>query len=160
MKKQVSLVSSLAAVLMVTVSFANVSQAADGTTQDIDSLYPNMISRIRPQSGLCLQGDTEGVCASAVAATAGSADGAPQSGESVYNSVCQACHSAGIAGAPKTGDKAAWSSRIGQGSDTLYKHAIEGFTGAAGVMPAKGGNAALSDDEVKGAVDYLVKQAS
>jgi cytochrome c5 len=69
-----------------------------------------------------------------------------------------ACHGGGIAGAPKTGDAAAWGPRIAQGMDTLNKHALEGFTGAAGVMPAKGGRADLSDVEITDAVAYLVEQ--
>ncbi len=77
-------------------------------------------------------------------------------GEGTYKSSCAACHSAGIAGAPKSGDKAAWSPRIAQGKETLYKHAIGGFQGKGGVMPAKGGNGSLSDGDVKAAVDYMV----
>jgi len=80
-------------------------------------------------------------------------------GAQVYQGACMACHAAGIAGAPRTGDKAAWADRIAQGADTLYTHAIGGFQGKAGVMPAKGGNAALSDDEVKAAVDHMVAQS-
>ncbi len=62
-------------------------------------------------------------------------------------------------GAPKLADKAAWAPRIAQGKDTLYKHAIGGYQGKAGVMPAKGGSQA-SDEEVKAAVDYMVSKAS
>ena len=70
-----------------------------------------------------------------------------------------ACHGAGVAGAPKLGDKADWGPRIAQGNDTLYQHAIQGFQGKKGVMPPKGGNTALPDDQVKAAVDYMVSQA-
>ena len=80
-------------------------------------------------------------------------------GASVYQSACMACHAAGIAGAPRVGDVAGWADRITQGADTLYAHAIQGFQGKAGVMPAKGGNMALSDDEVKAAVDHMVAQS-
>ena len=80
-------------------------------------------------------------------------------GEGVYKNACVACHGAGIAGAPKAGDKAAWSSRIAQGKPTLYDHAVRGYQGKAGVMPAKGGNAALPDADVKAAVDYMVSLA-
>jgi cytochrome c5 len=78
------------------------------------------------------------------------------SGESVYKTACSACHTAGVAGAPKTGDKAAWAPRIAQGKETLYKHAILGFQGKMGVMPAKGGNTSLSDADVKASVDYML----
>jgi cytochrome c5 len=77
-------------------------------------------------------------------------------GKKVFGSTCSMCHSAGVAGAPKPGDKADWGPRIAQGTDTLYKHAIDGFNGAKGQMPARGGNTALKDDEVKAAVDYMV----
>ncbi len=80
-------------------------------------------------------------------------------GEGVYKNACIACHGAGIAGAPKTGDKGAWTARIAQGKPKLYDHAILGYQGKAGVMPAKGGNAALADADVKAAVDYMVSLA-
>lgn len=87
------------------------------------------------------------------------APAANDAGKSVYGKVCVMCHGAGIGGAPKIGDKAAWGPRIAQGQDTLYKHAIEGFTGSQGMMPAKGGGATLSDDDVKAAVDYMASAA-
>lgn len=79
-------------------------------------------------------------------------------GKKLYDSVCMACHAAGIAGAPKFGDKTAWADRLKQGLPTLYQHAINGYQGKAGVMPARGGSAA-SDDEVKAAVDYITAAA-
>ncbi|MES2316879.1 MAG: c-type cytochrome [Pseudomonadota bacterium] len=75
-------------------------------------------------------------------------------GQKVYTTACAACHGAGIAGAPKFGDKAAWAVRIKQGAPALYEHALKGFKG----MPAKGGSAA-SDDEVKAAVDHMAAAA-
>ncbi|OZA30967.1 MAG: cytochrome c5 family protein [Hydrogenophilales bacterium 17-61-9] len=83
----------------------------------------------------------------------------PAQGKSVFNKTCAMCHAVGAAGAPKPGDLADWGPRIAQGVDVLYKHAIEGYTGAKGVMPARGGAAALADDEVKAAVDYMVAQS-
>ena len=83
----------------------------------------------------------------------------PANGEETYKAVCSACHSAGIAGAPKTGDAAAWAARIAQGADTLHQHAIEGFTGPGGYMPPRGGRADLTDELVIQAVDYMVAQA-
>jgi cytochrome c5 len=76
-------------------------------------------------------------------------------GEQLFNSVCQACHAAGIAGAPKTGDKAAWKARIAQGIDTLYASAINGKN----AMPAKGGAAGSPDEDIKAAVDIMVSKA-
>lgn len=80
-------------------------------------------------------------------------------GKKVYGNVCSMCHAAGVAGAPKPGDKADWGPRIAQGNDVLYKHAMEGFTGSKGMMPARGGSATLSDEEVKAAVDFMVAQS-
>lgn len=81
-----------------------------------------------------------------------------EAGKNLFNSACTACHTAGIAGAPKVGDKAAWAPRIAQGTNTLYEHAIKGFQGKAGVMPPKGGSTA-PDADVKAAVDYMVAAA-
>lgn len=78
-------------------------------------------------------------------------------GEGVYKKTCFLCHGTGAGGAPML-TKADWDARVAQGKDILYKHAIEGFTGEKGMMPAKGGNIALSDDEVKASVDYMVSQ--
>ncbi|HZX26565.1 MAG TPA: c-type cytochrome [Telluria sp.] len=84
--------------------------------------------------------------------------GAPSvaQGEKIFTANCAACHGAGVLGAPKFGDKAAWAPRIKQGKETLYTHALGGFK----MMPAKGGNAALKDAEVKAAIDYMVSKAS
>lgn len=92
--------------------------------------------------------------AAPAAAPAASAD----AGKKLYESACVACHGAGVAGAPKFGDKAAWADRIKQGSNVLYEHAIKGFQGKNGMMPPKGGSAA-SDEEVKAAVDYMAAAA-
>ena len=75
--------------------------------------------------------------------------------KAVYEKYCVACHGAGVAGAPKLGDKAAWEPRIKQGPETLYKHALEGFK----AMPPKGGAADLPDALIKATVDYLAAAA-
>ena len=87
--------------------------------------------------------------AAAPAAVASSGDSAK--GKSVYETSCAACHSAGVAGAPKTGDKAAWAPRLKTGKDALYAAVIKG----KGAMPPKGGNGSLADADIKAAVDYL-----
>jgi cytochrome c5 len=96
--------------------------------------------------------------ASAAPAVATTAAAAPD-GKKVFNTSCAACHAMGVAGAPKFGDKAAWAPRIAQGVPVLYTHALGGFQGKAGVMPAKGGNTSLPDADVKAAVDYMVAAA-
>ena len=77
-------------------------------------------------------------------------------GESIYNAGCVACHGAGIAGAPRVGDIDEWLERVSAGMDVVMDHAINGYQGSKGMMPAKGGNPSLSDDEVKAAVEYMV----
>jgi cytochrome c5 len=116
--------------------------------------------RIEPFGQVTLDGET--IAADPELARVNEAEAAPAllTGPQVYNAACLACHGGGIGGAPMTGDKAAWAARIAQGADTLNQHALEGFTGAAGFMPPKGGRTDLSDDEIIAAVQYLVEQAN
>jgi cytochrome c5 len=76
-------------------------------------------------------------------------------GKEVYDMTCAACHGAGVLGAPKLGDKAAWAPRLATGAAALHGSALKG----KGVMPAKGGNSALSDADVIAAVDFMLGQA-
>ncbi|PKO25151.1 MAG: cytochrome c5 family protein [Betaproteobacteria bacterium HGW-Betaproteobacteria-8] len=78
-----------------------------------------------------------------------------KSGEQTYQAVCAMCHGSGLMNAPKLGDKNAWSARIAQGKDTLVQHAVQGIR----MMPAKGGNPSLSNDEVAQAVVYMANQS-
>lgn len=93
--------------------------------------------------------------AASAPATAAAGGGDLVLGEKVFGTTCVTCHGAGVLGAPKVGDKTAWGPRIAQGKDTLYTHALGGFK----MMPARGGNAALKDEEVKAAIDYMVSKA-
>jgi cytochrome c5 len=77
----------------------------------------------------------------------------------VFKGTCAMCHQTGAGGAPVVGKKDDWTPRIAQGKDTLYTHAINGFTGQKGMMPPKGANASLPDADVKAAVDYMVSKA-
>jgi len=77
-------------------------------------------------------------------------------GSVIFGGVCTGCHGTGALGAP-TLDHAHWDARIAKGVDTLHQHAIEGFKGANGTMPPKGGMAALSDEQVKATVDWMLK---
>ena len=98
--------------------------------------------------------------AAAKAAASQVAYGGSTDGKTIYDNLCHSCHTAGVAGAPKLGDKGAWASRIAEGLDTLVKHATEGYKGPDGnFMPAKGGNPALTDEQVKNAVHWIVDQA-
>lgn len=85
----------------------------------------------------------------AVATTAG-----PRSGPEVYQAACLACHASGAAGAPKTGDKAAWEPRVGAGVEQLVKTVISG----KGAMPARAGNPTLTDEEIRAAVEHMLQE--
>ncbi|MGB1884158.1 MAG: c-type cytochrome [Gammaproteobacteria bacterium] len=119
-------------------------------------------SRIAPMGQVNTSGETMAM-ESTAAVSAPTAEAAPVAagdlGKSTYNSVCFACHAQGIAGAPKYGDATAWADRLAKGRDTNVANAINGFTGSAGLMPAKGGNPALSDEAVAAAVDYMLEAA-
>ena len=103
--------------------------------------------RIAPVGSVCVQGDES--CAGAAAA----APAAARSGEEVYNTACTACHGAGILGAPKKGDVAAWNDRLAKGMDKTLALAISGIN----AMPPKGNCANCSDDELKAAIEYMAK---
>jgi cytochrome c5 len=89
-------------------------------------------------------------------AGAGPALAIPEDGPAVYEAACKACHGLGIAGAPKAGDSAVWGPRVAKGKPTLYEHAVKGYTGTAGIMPAKGGRTDLSDELIEAAVDHMI----
>ena len=105
-------------------------------------------ARIAPVGEVCLLGDSS--CGGAVAV----ANAAPRSGEEVYNSACMACHVSGAGGAPIVGYIAAWQPRIAVGMAALYDSGVNGVPGTS--MMAKGGCMSCSDEEINGAVDFMV----
>jgi cytochrome c5 len=119
-------------------------------------------SRIAPFARVAIAGQDNSALAIVEETPAGGAGGAasaPTTAEDVLNVACNACHGQGIAGAPRVGDAAAWRQRIAKGKDVLYMHAIQGFQGEAGLMPAKGGRADIPDDLVRAAVDLMVQKS-
>jgi cytochrome c5 len=117
--------------------------------------------RLAPVARLEIDPNAPAQAPAAAPAAAPAPDGAKAApaaradGKATYDTVCTACHTAGVAGAPKLGDKAAWAPRVKAGKTALYTSALKG----KGAMPPKGGNAALSDEAIKAAVDYLVAAA-
>jgi cytochrome c5 len=85
-----------------------------------------------------------------VAAKSGPADG-----KSVYDKTCTACHAVSVAGSPKLGDRAAWAPRVKTGMDSLLQSVLKG----KGAMPPKAGNPALTDAEIRAAIDFMVSQS-
>jgi cytochrome c5 len=93
------------------------------------------------------------------AAPAAAAPADNPQGEKAFKGTCAMCHQTGAGGAPVVANKDDWAPRIAQGKDTLYAHAINGYTGQKGAMPPKGANASLADADVKAAVDYMVAKS-
>jgi cytochrome c5 len=142
--KQLIIVVALAFIVPIVI-IGLLSQLLTSTPTDTSSDEQRVLERIKPV-GTIVMADA-------------SAPHGNLTGEQVYGQVCKTCHDAGLAGAPKGGDKAAWTPRIAEGEKTLVAHAIAGFQGKSGVMPPKGGNTDLTDDEVHRAVVYLANQA-
>lgn len=146
----------LAALVALTIVIFVVAQMVSGSGRaKVKAVQADkeIAERIKPVGELVVAGAT--AVANGVVSTANAA----ADGKGTFDKACVACHGAGVAGAPKIGDKAAWAARIAQGNETLHTHAIKGFQGKKGFMPAKGGNASLADGDVKAAVDYMVNQS-
>lgn len=126
----------------------------------VEKAYTESVAqRLQPLVRVAVAGHDNAALAikpSASAEQSGSALPMPKNGQQVFQQVCSACHGQGIAGAPKAGSAAAWDPRIKKGLAVLYMHALHGFHGESGTMPAKGGRPDLSDDLVKQAVRYMV----
>jgi len=117
----------------------------------LDPLHTKQVhDNVSPFSKEAVAGEDNTALAALTAPKAEAAD-LPATGEAAFNKVCTTCHSAGVLGAPKVGDKAAWAPRIAQGKDMLYKDAING----KGSMPARGGTT-WPDATIRMTVDYMV----
>ena len=121
-------------------------------------------SRTEPVGKLNVGGITQSMPASESGTTTETADEMTQvaavnenRGQEVYETACYICHNVGLTGAPKPGDAANWNPRIQKGVEILYNNAILGYQGQFGIMPPKGGNLLLTDDDVRAAVDYLIE---
>ncbi len=137
-------------VVLALVFFAiakTVTPIGEGTAGTDQTEQKAVAERIKPVGEV-----TVGETAAATPAAGGAV--AARSGDAVVKAVCSMCHAAGVAGAPKIGDKAAWKPRIAQGVDVLVKHALSGIR----AMPPRGTCTACSDQEIKNAVEYLVSQ--
>ena len=146
------------AILVLAMKISDMTQ--DVYTKDTAEYQDAVAERLAPVGQVYLPGDEE-LNAVPVVETASTPEpvATVMTGPQVYNSACNVCHGAGIGGAPIVGDAAAWADRIAKGMDTLNSNAINGFTGDAGVMIAKGGRADLSDQEVIDAVTYMIEQS-
>jgi cytochrome c5 len=117
-------------------------------------------ARIRPLAGVYAGETGAAALAAAAEAAAKAAQGqvayeGTLDGAVIYNALCGACHTSGAGGAPQM-QAAVWTDRIAQGNEVLVKHAIEGYQGAAGLMPARGGNPSLTDEQVEATVRWML----
>jgi cytochrome c5 len=151
--------------LLILITLGLIGLAAHLQRAIPDEVSPSAAKRTEQRiapSGAVYAGAT-GVAAQAAAQAAALAKAASQvayggstDGKTIFDNLCTACHTNGVGKAP-TLDHSHWDVRLAQGKDTLYKHALEGFTGPdGGIMPPKGGNPALSEEQVKATVDWMV----
>lgn len=152
-------IAFLMGVTVLLIGFAFYLHGTAPTNPDLRS-EARVAERIRPV-GAVYAGET-GAAAMAAAAEAARTAAASQvafegtlDGSVIYDNLCGACHTSGAGGAPML-TKAAWASRTTQGVEVLVQHAIEGYQGSAGLMPARGGNPALNDAQVEAAVKWMI----
>ncbi len=159
--KQLIIVVLLSFIVPVAIIIMLAQLAMDGKRKpEVTAASEEAVAkRLKPAGSVVVDPNAPAPVAAAVvavaapgAAASAAAGGDAAKGKSVYDAACMACHAAGVAGAPKTGDKAAWAPRLKTGKDALYTAVLKG----KGAMPPKGGNASLSDGDVKAAVDYLI----
>lgn len=119
-----------------------------------------VVERIAPLAKVAIAGrDNSALAPPPTAVPVATPSATVLNGDQAYHNACLACHGTGLAGAPKFGDRAAWAPRIGQGPALLHSHALQGYQGKTGVMPAKGGRPDLADQSVINGVDYMVNAA-
>ena len=144
-----------------TEAAASAAQAASAVVETASQAASAADQAAQSAGTAVVAAGTAAVAAAAASADAGKA-AAPAAagdvdlaaGEKLYKTACFVCHDAGIAGAPKLGDKEAWAPRLAQGDQVLIKHSIDGYTGLTGVMPPRGASTA-SDEEMKNAVIFM-----
>jgi cytochrome c5 len=137
-----------------------VAGETQGAQVKVEEAYQQSVAlRIQPLSREAVAGKDNSALAIVASkpAAAGSALPIPKTGTEVFDQVCSACHTQGIAGAPKAGDAAAWAPHVAKGKPALYQHALQGITEGSAVMPPKGGRTDIPDDLIKGAVDHMLE---
>jgi cytochrome c5 len=136
---------------LVNVILSTMQGVAKGTVAPESMTAEDVAERIKPVAEVNV-GEPPVVEAAVVAAAPAGAGSADDAGAKVVKQTCALCHRTGMMSSPKLGDAAGWAPRIEQGMDKLYANAIDGFN----MMPARGGNPDLSDDDIKAAVDHMV----
>ena len=146
------------AILVLAMKMSDLTQ--DVYVRDTEEYQEAVAARIRPLGQVYMPGEEQQAPEPKVQpAVEAKPVSTKMSGAQVYNAACIACHGGGIGGAPVFGNHDDWAPRIAKGTAVLHDHALHGFTGDHGTMPAKGGRVDLSDEEVMAAVDYMASQA-
>ncbi|HEY4340003.1 MAG TPA: c-type cytochrome [Steroidobacteraceae bacterium] len=156
----------LGLLVVVALCLIALARTVAAHTQEVDTVEQrdfatSVASRIEPlsQEAMVGQDNTAMAIKPDSPAGAGVVLPIPKDGTQVYEQVCSACHGLGIAGAPKAGDAAAWGPRIAKGKTVLYDHALHGFSGQAGTMPAKGNRLDIPDALIEQGVDHMISLA-
>lgn len=162
LKKFLMLIGFLALIAVVLMILAGIIHS--GAPRNKDSALVKVVDQRIATVGGVYAGETGAAAmqaakeaAAALAATM-VAYGGTTDGKVIYESLCHSCHDTGAGGSPKLSDKGIWVPRLAAGLATLQRHAIEGYTGSAGVMPARGGNPSLTDEQVNVTVEWMVAQ--
>jgi hypothetical protein len=141
--------------IVLIVQFSISSYGSRDASKESSMSHDAIMARLKPVGEIGMYDPNAPQPAAVKAVVAAAAAPSANKGEATFKGVCTGCHGAGVMGAPKFGDKAVWAPRIAKGLDVLYVSAIKGKN----AMPAKGGNPALADDDIKAAVQYMVNAA-
>ena len=155
MRKVLVLVSVVIGFTFATTSCGDAANKAKDSVEAVADKAGDAAEAVADKAGDAAEAvaDKAEEAVEAVKAALGDVD----KGKEIYDTKCMACHMTGVTGAPKMDEKERWATIAAQGLDVLYDHAIKGFTGKQGNMPAKGGFTDLSDDDMKNAVSYMLK---
>lgn len=160
LKKFAALIAGFIVLVLLMVLLAQTIYRATRSTETPPELTAATEARIAPVGGV--YAGQSGQMARAAAAAAAQASAQTQvaydgtlDGAVIYDNLCKTCHDSGAGGAPLM-VRSAWDARIAQGMDTMVRHSIDGFTGQFGIMPPRGGNPSLSDEQMQAAVQWMV----
>lgn len=136
---------------LVNIILSTMLSVAKGTVTPESMAAEDVVERIKPVAQVNV-GEAPVIEVAAVEAATTETASSDNVGAKIVDQTCALCHRTGMMNSPKIGDADGWAPRIEKGMDKVYANAINGFN----MMPARGGNAGLSDDDVKAAVDYII----
>lgn len=162
LKKFASLIAGFVVLTLVLIAVAFGVHSGAKTSAPTPEQIAAVDMRITPPGGVYAGESGQMAKAAAEAAALAAARsqvayGGTLDGQVIYDSLCKTCHATGAGGAP-TMTRADWGGRLGQGSEVLIRHAIEGYQGQRGIMPPRGGNPSLTDEQVAASVEWMITQ--